>query len=152
MKTESTSSSFLLWIKSDVSRSILLLTGVILIVIIGVSLTSWWSYSFEELQEREFITENNIYSVNTSGFILNGLDAVKVALYHSENRKITRITVRPRETAILVNGRVLERDSWEVHLWNKPRNSQKSSVTWAFIDPYSGQLLSMKTEFLIAKG
>ena len=149
-KTESTTSRTIEWIKTDVSRSILLLTGVILSVIIGVSLTSWWAYPLEDLQERGFISEANIYDVNTSEFSLSGLDAVKIALRECECRKIDHITVRPRNKALLENGTVLVRESWEVHLWYNPPKSRRSSITWAFIDPYSGQVLSMVTEELLA--
>ena len=134
------------WLSSDVPRSILLLTGIILIAIIGVSLTSWWSYSLEDLQDRGFISESNIYGVNTSGFSLSGLDAVKIALRECERMKIDHITVRPRNETLLENRTVLVRESWEVHLWHSSPQANHAHVTWAFLDPYSGQVLSLVNE------
>ena len=134
------------WFTKDVSRSILLLTGVILVAIIGVSLTSWWAYSLEDLQERGFIYETNKYDVNTSGFSLTGLDAVRITLHECKRRNIDHITVRPRNETLLENRTVLVKESWEVHLWHSPPKARQVSVTWAFIDPYTGQVLSMVTE------
>ena len=150
-KTESTTFRITEWIKSDISRSILLLTGFILIAIIGVSLTSWWAYPLEDLQEMGFIGESNIYGVNTSGFSLSSLDAVKIALRESERRSVDHITVRPRNQTLVANRTVVMIESWEVHIWHSPHNSRKSDITWAFIDPYSGQVLSMGFEEFLEK-
>jgi len=145
-KTESPISYILSWLKKDVTGSILLLTGVILIMIIGVSLTSWWAYPLEDLQEKGFIRVTNPYGVNTSGFSITSLEAVNIALRESVVRKMDRINVRPSHEVLLENRTVLERESWEVHLWHSPLKSSQLVITWAFIDPFSGQVLSMVTE------
>ena len=142
-KADSATSRIIEWIKTDVSRSILLLTGVILIAIIGVSLTSWWAFSLEELQERGFIHETNIYDVNTSEFSLTSFDAVKIALQECERRKIDHITVRPRNQTLLENRTVLAKESWEVHFWHSPPKAREVCVTWAFIDPFTGYVIAM---------
>jgi hypothetical protein len=94
-KAESTTSRTIEWIKTDVSRSILLLTGVILIVIIGVTLTSWRVYPLEDLQRMGFIRENNPKGMDTSGFNIDSLDAVRIALQETKGEKVVSISVRP---------------------------------------------------------
>jgi hypothetical protein len=91
------------WFKSDFSRSILLLTGVILIVIIGVTLTSWRVYPLEDLLRMGFIRENNPIGMDTSGFNIDSLDAVKIALQECEDKKVVSISVRPYNEVLLFN-------------------------------------------------
>ncbi len=143
MKTEPASSPTLLWLKSDVSKSILLLTGVILIVIIGVSLTSWWAYPHDALQRMGFIQENNPKVMDTSGFNIGSLDAVKIALQECRGEKVVSISVRPYDEALFWNRTVISRECWDVHIRHNPSGARQGSVTWVFVDPYTGHVIAM---------
>jgi len=131
------------WFKKDISRSILILTGVILIAIIGVSLTSWRVYPLEDLQRMGFIRENNPKDMDTSGFNIGSLDAVKIALQECKVKEVVSISVRPYDEVLLFNRTVISRECWDVHIRHNPSGARQGSVTWVFVDPYTGHVIAM---------
>ena len=131
------------WFKSDFSRSILLLTGVILITIIGVSLTSWRVYPLDALQRMGFIRENNPIGMDTSGFNIDSLDAVKIALQECKGKKVVSISVRPYNEVLLFNRTVISRECWDVHIRHDPSGARQGSISWVFVDPYTGHVITV---------